>query len=261
MPDSPAAGATPRPVAPRQPLDDGVAALRDPGLAELPSDRLLEELLARLCQVMAADVAQFLLVEGDVLRVMASHGVSMDKVRDLRIPVGRGFTGTVAATAEPAVLDDTATLESFGPSWHEEGVRSLVGVPLIVEGRVLGVALVGSRSGRPFVTADVALLTAAAERAAWAVEHGLLLAAERRARDAAASVGERLDRLRSMAQALLANLTVEDVVATVVHRGVSLLGAFGGALWAMSGERNLILRGVVGYPREVEQRWRDMTLD
>src|SRR5205807_5269430 len=45
------------------------APLRDPRLAGMPSDRLLDELLARLCGVMGADVSQFLLLEDDQLRV------------------------------------------------------------------------------------------------------------------------------------------------------------------------------------------------
>jgi hypothetical protein len=53
-----------------------------PGASGSSSDALLQELLARLCQVMSADVSQFLLVEGDVLRVMASHGVPLPQVRD-----------------------------------------------------------------------------------------------------------------------------------------------------------------------------------
>ena len=119
------------------------------------TDMLLDELLARLCQVMHADVSQFLLVEGDALRVMASHGVPIDQVRDVRIPVGRGFSGTIAATASPAIIADTSSLETFGASWAEEGVRALVGVPLIVDAAVLGVAVVGSRTDRTFGDADI----------------------------------------------------------------------------------------------------------
>ncbi|MDQ1696873.1 MAG: hypothetical protein QOJ03_2226, partial [Frankiaceae bacterium] len=238
------------------------ATLRDPGLAGLPSDRLLDELLSRLCQVMGADVAQFLLVEGELLRVMATHGVPMERAGGVRIPVGRGFTGTIAATGAPAVISDTSALETFGASWADEGVRALVGVPLVVEGRVIGVALVGSRSDRTFSGEDIQLLSAAAERAAWAVQHGLLLASERRALDTAASVSERLDRLRVIAQELLVDLSVEGVVTTVVERGLSLIGAFGGAVWELGDDNATFrLRGMVGYPPQVEERWRDLPMD
>src|SRR5436305_3071592 len=205
------------------------APWRDPGLFSRPSDRLLDELLARLARVMDADVAQFLLVEGEELRVLATYGVAMAKVAALRIPVGRGFAGTVAATGSPAALSDTSTLEAFGPSWAEEGVQALVGVPLVVGGRVLGVCVVGSRGERRFGDEDIALLTAANERAAWAVENGLLLAAEARARSTAESVGERLRRLELMSGELVSALTVDQVVRVLVERGLSLLGAMAGS--------------------------------
>jgi len=238
------------------------APLRDPRLAALPSDRLLDELLARLCSVMQADVAQFLLVEDGHLRVIASHGVDMNRVQDLRIPVGRGFAGTVAATASPAILGDTSTLETFGASWREEGVLSLVGVPLIVEGRTIGVCVVGSRTERRFGDEDITLLSAVAERAAWAIENGLLLAAEQRARSAAESVAERLRRLEAMSNELVSALSVDGVVRVLVEGGLSLIGATAGSLWEPDADAGVLrLRGVIGYPDEAVARWRDLPLD
>ena len=238
------------------------APLRDPRLAGLPSDRLLDELLARLCGVMGADVAQFLLLEDDQLRVLATHGVEPEKVTGLRIPVGRGFAGAIAAAMTPAVLSDTSSLETFGASWAEEGVRALVGVPIVVDGRPIGVCVVGSRTDRTFGDDDITLLTAATERAAWAVQNGLLLAAEQRARTTAESVSERLRRLEDISNELLDAATVEDVVHVVVDRGVSLIGAIAGALWEPDPDAGVIrLRGVAGYPEEVQERWAEMPLD
>src|SRR4051795_12484428 len=238
------------------------APLRDPRLTGLPSDRLLDELLARLCAVMGADVAQFLLREDDQLRGLAPHGVAPEKVAGLRIPVGKGFAGAVAAAGAPAVLPDTSALETFGASWAEEGVRALVGVPMLVDGRPIGVCVVGSRTDRTFGDDDITLLSAATERAAWAVQHGLLLAAEQRARTTAESVSERLRRLEDMSNELLTAATVDDVVRVVVDRGVSLIGAIAGGLWEPDPEAGVIrLRGVAGYPDEVVERWAEIPLD
>jgi len=229
----------------------------------LPSDRLLDELLARLARALDADVAQFLLVEGDNLRVLATHGVPMERVATLRIPVGRGFAGTVAATGSPAALPDTSSLETFGASWAEEGVRALVGVPLVVGGRVLGVCVIGSRrTDRRFGDDDIALLSAATERAAWAVENGLLLAAEQHSRSTAESVADRLGRLEAMSRELVSALSVDQVVRVLVERGLSLLGAMAGSFWEPDADADVLrLRGVVGYPDEVVRRWTDLPLD
>jgi GAF domain-containing protein/anti-sigma regulatory factor (Ser/Thr protein kinase) len=235
---------------------------RDPRAPGLPSDRLLDELLARLCGVMGADVAQFLLIEADQLRVLASHGADFTTSADVLVPVGQGFAGTVAATAAPAVLSDTASVAGFGAVWADQGVRALIGVPLVIDGTPIGVCIVGSRTDRTFGDDDITLLTAATERAAWAVQNGLLLAAEQRARSTAESVTERLRRLEDISNALLTAATVDDVVRVVVDRGVSLIGAIAGALWEPDADAGVLrLRGVAGYPDEVVQRWADLPLD
>src|SRR4051794_34789511 len=191
------------------------APLRDPRLTGLPSDRLLDELLARLCAVMGADVAQFLLLDDDQLRVLATHGVAPEKVAGLRIPVGKGFAGAIAAAVAPAVLSDTSSLETFGASWAEEGVRALVGVPMLVDSRPIGVCVVGSRSARPSGDDDIPLPGAATGGAGGAVQPGLLPAAGRRAPTTAESVSERLQRLEDISNELLTASTVDDVVRVV----------------------------------------------
>jgi serine phosphatase RsbU (regulator of sigma subunit)/putative methionine-R-sulfoxide reductase with GAF domain/anti-sigma regulatory factor (Ser/Thr protein kinase) len=237
--------------------------LRDPRPAALPSDRLLDELLARLCAVMSADVAHFLLIEDDQLRVLASHGVDPAMIAQARVPVGQGFAGTVAATASPAVLSDTSSVDSaFGAAWADDGVRALIGVPLVVDGDPIGVCVVGSRTDRTFGDDDITLLTAATERAAWAVQNGLLLAAERRARRTTESLTERLRRLEDISNSLVRASTVNDVVRVVIERGVSLIGAFAGALWEPDADAGALrLRGVAGYPDDVVERWSNLPLD
>jgi hypothetical protein len=79
--------------------------LRDPRPAGLPSDRLLDELLARLCGGMRADIAQFRLIDDDQLRVLA---VSSDSDAE----GGRGLflVDQVATDWGSAVDDNTKTV-------------------------------------------------------------------------------------------------------------------------------------------------------
>jgi anti-sigma regulatory factor (Ser/Thr protein kinase) len=65
----------------------------------------------------------------------------------------------------------------LNPILREKGIRSLLGVPLIVEGSLIGVMHVGSLTPRTFGQADLAVLQLAAARAAPAIERASLFAA------------------------------------------------------------------------------------
>ncbi|HET6815752.1 MAG TPA: GAF domain-containing protein [Mycobacteriales bacterium] len=225
-------------------------------------DRVLDLLLSRLRDLMQADVVVVLLERDGSLDVEAALGVSSTLATAVGEPVGRGFAGTIAATCSPGASSDTSELGDQGVPWAAEGIRALVGVPVLIDGRLIGVTVVGSRSERVFGDDDIELLTAASERAAWAIDNGLLLSAQQEAHAHAQSATERLRRLQAMSQELLTELSVEGVITTVVDRGLSLLGAVAGGVWALDDDgRVLVLRGVVGYPPEVEARWRRMGLD
>jgi serine phosphatase RsbU (regulator of sigma subunit)/anti-sigma regulatory factor (Ser/Thr protein kinase) len=62
----------------------------------------------------------------------------------------------------------------LNPILREKGIRSLLGVPLVVEGRVIGVLHVGSLVPREFSTEETELLQLAADRAALAIEQAML---------------------------------------------------------------------------------------
>ncbi|HMC71743.1 MAG TPA: GAF domain-containing protein, partial [Mycobacteriales bacterium] len=216
-------------------------------LSPVGADRVLDALLSRLRQLMGADVTVLLAVDQGVLRVAASLGLSADAVADASQPVGHGFAGTIAATCAPGVISDSRQLGDDGLPWVAEGVTALVGVPLLVGERVLGVAVVGSRSDRAFGDPDIELLTAAAEHAAWAIDNGLLLGPDGGPPASTTTATERLRRLQAMSQELLSELSVDGVIATVVERGLSLIGANAGGVWERDEEAGeLALRGIVG---------------
>src|SRR3954462_8533298 len=64
-----------------------------------------------------------------------------------------------------------------------------------------------------------------------------------------------------MSEELLTDMTVDAVVTTVVERGLSLLGAIAGSVWAVDRDADrLSLSGVVGYPADVVERWEALRL-
>jgi sigma-B regulation protein RsbU (phosphoserine phosphatase) len=155
-------------------------------LAYLDLDDLLSELLDRTTDILDVDTAAILLLEEDrgVLAARAAKGLEEEVERGFKIPVGAGFAGRVAASRQPVVIEDleNSPIEVVNPLLRANGVRSLLGVPLIVERRLVGVLHVGTLKRRGFNSDDIHLLRTVADRAALAIEHGRLTEQRRAAR-------------------------------------------------------------------------------
>ena len=155
--------------------------ITDASLAYLPHDRLLEELIARVCEILAADTAALLLLDESrpLLRARAARGIEEEVERGVVVPLGAGFAGRVAAERRTIAIEDLDQAELVNPLLRERGIRSLLGVPLLVEGRLLGVMHVGSLTPRRFTPAERDLLQLVADRAALAIEHAALVEQQR----------------------------------------------------------------------------------
>lgn len=148
-----------------------IQALTDVGLSHLGEQDLLTELLERARAVLDADTATLLLADGDSreLVVAAARGLEEELWQGVRVPVGRGFAGRVAAHRSPVILNSVDGESGISSALAEKGVRALLGVPLVAAGAVVGVLHVGALAPRQFSGDDAELLQLAAERAAVAV--------------------------------------------------------------------------------------------
>ena len=153
--------------------------LSDPMLSELGLEALLAELLDRAKEALGADTAAILILDenGTDLVARAARGLEEEVEQGVRIPLGAGFAGRIAAERVAIFIGDVDHADVLNPILREKGVRSLLGAPLIVEGRVLGVIHVGTLQPRQFDDDDVALLQLAAGRAAPAIERARLFEA------------------------------------------------------------------------------------
>ncbi len=155
-------------------------AVTDAALSYLPLEQLLDELLTRATEILDVDTAAILLIDTDrrTLVARAAKGLEEEVEAVVRVPMGRGFAGRVAAEAHAVHIPDVATADIFNPILREKGLRSLLGVPLIAEGQITGVLHVGSLVDRQFTDEDADLLQRAADRAALAI-HSRLAERER----------------------------------------------------------------------------------
>ncbi len=149
-----------------------IQSITDVALSRLGADELLSELLERTRDILQADTAAVLLLDFSAGQLIATAAAGLEEeVRQgVRIPVGRGFAGRIAADHKPVVLDHVDHTTVLNPILWEKGIRALMGVPLIADGTVIGVLHVGSLASREFTADDVELLQMAADRAATAVQ-------------------------------------------------------------------------------------------
>jgi serine phosphatase RsbU (regulator of sigma subunit)/anti-sigma regulatory factor (Ser/Thr protein kinase) len=147
-------------------------SITDSALGYMSLEDMLSELLERIRGALEVDTAAVLLLDEDrgVLLARAARGLEEEVRQGVQVPLARGFAGRVAAEARPIIIDlDNADV--FNPILRQKGIRSMLGVPLHVEGRVIGVMHIGTLVPRDFDDDDVALLQLAADRAALAIDN------------------------------------------------------------------------------------------
>jgi PAS domain S-box-containing protein len=156
-------------------------SVTDTALTHLALDDLLREMLGRIQELLGADAAAILLVTEDGKHLAGRIAIGLEEEARLRVPMGRGVAGRIATTRAPLIVDDLSKVEVVS-SILSENVRSLVGAPLMIEDRVIGVIHVDTVESHSFTQDDVSLLQLAADRVAPAIEHARLYEAEQRAR-------------------------------------------------------------------------------
>jgi phosphoserine phosphatase RsbU/P len=193
-----------------------IQSITDAALSRLDDQEFLTELLERTQAILQADTAAVLLLDysSGHLIATAAAGLEEEVRQGVRIPVGRGFAGRIAAEHQPVILDRVDHSTVLNPILLTKGIRALMGVPLIASGKVIGVLHVGSLTQRQFTSEELELLELAANRAASAL----------------ASLMARDDRVAAEAlqRSLLPSALPADVSADVAVRYVPGEGKVGG---------------------------------
>ncbi|MCX4746530.1 SpoIIE family protein phosphatase [Kitasatospora sp. NBC_01287] len=197
-----------------EPLDlqlDGVSADDLSGM--------LQQTVERARDLLDGDAAYLLLITEDEseFEVRAATGLPAGRVKDVRIPVDNGQNRYDSARL-PAVHEDLSVRPGAAPLLGGSGLRSLITVPLKVEGRLIGsLGVAASRPGQ--YDNDQALrLQFAADRIALSVENARLAERERLRRGALSFLVEASDLLAGTLElqqtlALMAQMAVPTLAA------------------------------------------------
>jgi serine phosphatase RsbU (regulator of sigma subunit) len=147
-------------------------SVTDAALSQLGLENLLTELLERTRDLLQADIAVVLLLDpsGTELIVTAASGSNHKLRPGARFPVGRGFVGIVAARAEPLAIPDVDHSNDIDPRLLPKQIASVLGVPMLHEGRVIGVLHIGTIARHEFTSDDLETLQLVADRASLATQ-------------------------------------------------------------------------------------------
>jgi GAF domain-containing protein len=128
----------------------------------------------RLCQ---AENVQIFLRDGEVYRLAAHNGFSPEYQAYMQQhPIAPGRGSLVARTAlELVSVQIPDALADPEYTWHEgqelAGYRAMLGVPLLREGKCVGVMAITRQTPQPFTTKQIALATTFADQAVIAIEN------------------------------------------------------------------------------------------
>jgi PAS domain S-box-containing protein len=166
----------------------------------------VEELLQRLLAVFiettpAVDSAAIFLHQGDRLHLRASVGLEEHAI-PTSLAVGEDFCGRVAEASRPLeVRGDRVGSSAVG---HHDGRGARYGVPLVHEGRVIGVAEMGSRAATEFSQEDRQFFGSMAARATVGIVHHVLQQELARSREEFRQLADQHERALAKLEALLA---------------------------------------------------------
>ena len=234
-----------------------LSAITEAALAHLDLDRLLDELLVRVRAILAVDTIAVLLLDHDTneLVARAAKGLEEEVEQGVRIPLGAGFAGRIAADRRAIFLPKVEPGTVVNPILIQKGIASMLGVPLVVEGDTIGVLHVGSLTPREFSPDDAELLQLAADRMALAIDHARLYESERHARAAAEQRATELMQLQAITDVALGRMSHdEDVLGEMLERVREALAVDTVAVLLLSAEGDeLVARAARGLEEEVER--------
>ena len=174
--------------------------LRDVMAASGTAQERLDRIVRIIAAEMVAEVCSaYVMRAGEVLELFATQGLRAEAVHRTRLRVGEGLVGVIAATARPLALADAQAHPDFAyrPETGEEIYHSLMGVPVLRGGRVLGVLVVQNRTLRHYTEDEIEIVQTIAMIVAELIASGELVnPLEMAQSDSGALLPLRLDGIR-----------------------------------------------------------------
>lgn len=209
-------------------LDQKTAQLRAVGeiSAALAAAWKLEETLEVITritsQVMRVDSCSIYLQDEsrEHLVLKATTGLAREAIGRAALGIGEGLTGWTVTHGQPVAARDALNDPRFKllPETHEESLRSLLAVPLTVQGRVIGAMNVQTAEPHDFTNEEIELLSLIANLAAGALEKAALY-------DQMQQKIHELSTLAEVSRMVTSPLYLDEMLGVVTEMAARVMGA------------------------------------
>jgi adenylate cyclase len=140
-------------------------------------NKVLQYTMDLIREVVNVEAGSLLFLEGQELEVAVAFNGSLPALQTFRLKLGQGIAGHAAARGEAVIVNDTEKSMQFFPEIDEVSgfrTRSALCVPMVSQGRVIGVIEVLNKVSGHFDTNDRDLLQAIAASVSIALENARL---------------------------------------------------------------------------------------
>jgi len=212
------------------------AMLRSLGRSTSDLEAVLETVVDSARHLCRADVALIFLLEGAAYRLAFFAGVLTEENRAYltQHPLARDrgtLAGRVGLERRPQQIADVLADPEYGRHdiQRRGGFRTTMGVPMMLDGEVVGVLVVWRNKVDPFSDRAIELLTTFAAQAAIAIRNvDLFDTLQARTTELGRKV-DQLEALGAVGQAVSSSLDLDEVLTTIVTHAVRLSGTDGGS--------------------------------
>ncbi|CAB1080567.1 hypothetical protein D1AOALGA4SA_8247 [Olavius algarvensis Delta 1 endosymbiont] len=139
--------------------------------------KVLKYTMDMIREVINVEAGSLLFLEGNELEIAVAFNIKIKAMKKFRLKLGQGIAGYVAARGEAIIVNDTEKSSHFFPVIDEKSgfaTISALCVPMISQGRVIGVIEVLNKINGEFSIDDQDLLQAIATSVSIALENARL---------------------------------------------------------------------------------------
>lgn len=213
--------------------------------SSLDADQTFDAVLGLINEVVAFESGTLFLLDGESgqLKVVAIRGGKVDLIDSVGFGYGRGFSAWVAQERQPVLLSNIHR----GKGFRERPFRSFLSVPLVAEGKLVGVVNLGHSCPEAFDEEDLDVLNIAVGQISVIVEKLLLVADLKRTK-------EELERVNLELRETQERLLESERLATLGQIAVSINHEVNNPLMIISGNAQLLLTQMKGAGEGVGQK-------